>query len=173
MRSKTKSNTKFMRVFAVSFFSLMVCLAPRSEARVDAIYIVPTVSSDLAFVAQFPTRTDQGFYGSPEAMGILRFALPEELTGLDAAFEIRRTADGTWKGEGTDGSAVTGTCGAESRKWFACTVQFEKLKFDFFAREMILGQRFGRGFEFDQRTLVARHFEGQPIGIIKIRTDHD
>lgn len=163
----------FARVLASCVFSILAFVNSSAEARVDAIYIVPTVSSDLTFAAQFPARTDQDFYGSPEAMGLLRFALPEELTGVDTEFEIRRTADGTWKGEGTDGSSVTGTCGAESKKWFACHVRFELLAFDFVKRETILVQSFGRGFEFDQRSLVARHFEGQPIGIIKIRTDHD
>lgn len=160
-------------VLLPAVLGVSVLAARGAEARVDAVYIVPTVDSHLALAAQFPTRSDQDFYGSPEAMGLLRFSLPEELTGVDVEFEIRRTFDGSWKGEGSDGSVVTGACGSESKKWFACSVKFEKLTFDLTKRDVILEQRFGRGFEFDQRTLVARHFEGQPIGIIKIRTGRD
>ncbi len=150
-------------------FASVVLLSAHAEARVDAIYTVPTVSPNLEQAASFPTRSDQNIYGSPEKLGLLRFVLPEELTGLSTQFEISRKADGKWSGVGTDGSEISGTCARENRKWFACKVEFKSLAFDQATRETILGDRFGRGFEFDQRLAVARSFEGQPLGVIKVR----
>lgn len=147
--------------------------ASAASARVGAIYIVPTVSPELAAAAEYTTRSDQNSYGSPDRTGIMRFALPAQLTGLDTDFEMKRQLDGTWAGKGTDGSKVHGQCGRESKKWFACQVAFADLKFDALARESLLNSQFGRGFEFQQRQEVAMAFEGQPIGVIRIRIEKD
>ncbi len=142
-------------------------------ARVDAVYTVPTVAPGLAAAATFEARSDQDAYGAPEATGIMRFMLPSELTGLETEFELKRQADNSWSGIGSDGSKVEGACGRggsdEEKKWFSCTVKFDGLKIDTVSRDVTLEKVFGRGFEFDQRSLVARHFEGQPIGVIKVR----
>ena len=142
-------------------------------ARVDAIYSVPTNDPGLIDASEFPTRSDQDQYGSPEASGTMRFSLPQELIGRDTDFELLRQTDGKWIGAGTDGSKVEGACATQGKKWFKCTVTFDGIIFDTIERETILAKQFGRGFEFDQRTKVARHFEGQPIGIIKVRIDRD
>ena len=160
----------FSRVLIIG---LVLSVAAKASARTDAIYSVPTANSSLAQAAEFPTRSDQNIYGSPDITGKLRFALPEELTGLQTDFEINRQADGTWIGDGTDGSKINGDCAREDKKWFSCKVDFTGLKIDPPARDLILGARFGRGFDFDQRLQVARVFEGQPIGIIKIRIDRN
>ena len=144
-----------------------------AEARVDAIYSVPTGDPGLKNASEFPTRSDQNQYGSPDATGLMRFSLPQELIGRDTDFELIRQTDGTWTGTGTDGSKVGGACATQGKKWFKCTVEFDGVIFDTIARETILAKQFGRGFEFDQRTKVARHFEGQPIGIIKVRIERD
>ncbi len=163
-----KNKTIAFRVIAF-FVAAASVMASDAHARVDAIYTVPTVTPNLAHAANFPTRSDQNIYGSPEKLGLLRFALPEELTGLPTQFELSRKADDKWDGVGTDGSKITGTCARESKRWFACTVEFTSVTIDTSARDLILVQRFGRGFEFDQRLAVARAFEGQPLGIIKVR----
>lgn len=144
-----------------------------ASARIGAIYIVPIVSPELATAAEFTTRSDQNSYGSPDRTGLMRFTLPAQLTGLDTDFELKRQLDGTWAGSGTDGSKVYGQCGRESRKWFTCQVAFSDLKFDVLARESLLDSQFGRGFEFQQRQEVALAFEGQPIGVIRIRIEKD
>ena len=144
-----------------------------ASARVGAVYSVPTVSSELAAAAEYTTRSDQNSYGSPDSTGVMRFSLPAQLTGLDTDFELIRQSDGSWVGEGTDGSKVEGQCGRQDKKWFACQVAFTALKFDTIARESLLESQFGRGFEFQQRTEVARVFEGQPIGVIRIRIEKD
>ncbi len=167
MRILAKCST--FRVLASLLLTVAVFATQEAQARVDAIYTVPTVTPNLAHAANFPTRSDQNIYGSPEKLGLLRFALPEELTGLATQFELSRKADGIWDGKGTDGSLIAGTCARQNSKWFACTVEFTGLAIDQGARDLILAQRFGRGFEFNQRSLVARSFEGQPLGIIKVR----
>lgn len=152
---------------------LGVHIASAAEARVDAIYTVPVDSPNLLTAAEYPTRSKQNAYGSPDRTGVMHFSLPAQLTGVEADFEMKRMADGFWDGTGTDGSVVGGECLRENKKWFRCQVAFTGLKFDQVARETLLETQFGRGFEFSQRTLVAEHFEGQPIGIIKIRIDRD
>ncbi len=161
------SLTIAMTVFATSFGGSL------AEARVDAIYTVPVVSPNLLTAAEYPTRSDQNSYGSPDRTGIMSFTLPAQLTGVDANFSMKRLVDGSWDGTGSDGSSVGGECVREDKKWFTCQVAFSGLKFDSIARETLLETQFGRGFEFNQRAEVARHFEGQPIGIIKIRIDRD
>ncbi len=141
----------------------------RADARVDAIYSVPIPEEELANAAQYPTRSDQDVYGLPQTTGKMRFFLPPQLVGLETEFDLTRQSNGKWVGQGTDGSTVSGTCSAADRKWFSCNVTFQNLVFDSGARETVLERQFGRGFEFDRRTAVARHFEGQPIGIIKVR----
>ncbi|CAN5630806.1 hypothetical protein BH10BDE1_BH10BDE1_10300 [soil metagenome] len=158
---------------ALAAFVLSLVLVSESHARVDAVYSVPTVTPGLSGSASFPTRSDQDAYGSPEKTGRLNFSLPRELTGTDNAFEILRQPDSTWSGTGTDGSVIEGTCGrgttGQEAKWFTCNVKFTGLVFDAKAREETLATVFGRGFEFGQRSEVARQFEGQPIGVIKVR----
>lgn len=161
---------KRISTLAALFVTLIASFA---SARIDAIYTVPMVSPELSLAASFPTRSDQNVYGSPEKTGILRFALPEELTGVATEFELARKADGKWNGTGTDGSEINGTCARESTKWFQCTVSFEGLVINSVLRDQILLQRFGPGFELDQRSAVARFFEGQPLGIIKVRVGRD
>lgn len=158
-------------IFLVSALIIVASVLPSSfaNARVDAIYTVPMVNAELSRAAVFPTSSDQNIYGSPDKMGILRFALPEELTGVGTEFELTRRFDGTWDGTGTDGSKINGTCLRESNKWFTCTVSFDGLVIDPVLRDQILLERFGPGFELDQRSAVARSFEGQPLGIIKVR----
>lgn len=157
-----------MKVFVVSF-AFAFALASHAGARVDAIYSVPMVAPELTAAASFPTRSDQNIYGSPEKLGLLRFLLPEELTGSSTEFELHRKADGKWDGTGTDGSKISGTCLRESGRWFVCKVAFDGLVIDVAARDLVLEKRFGRGFEFDQRSRVARVFEGQPLGIVRVR----
>ena len=147
--------------------------AEQASARIGAIYSGPMVSAELAAAAEYTTRSDQNAYGSPDRTGIMRFSLPAQLTGLDTDFELKRQGNGSWAGEGTDGSKVEGQCGRQHKKWFACQVAFTELKFDALARESLLESQFGRGFEFQQRTEVARVFEGQPIGVIRIRIEKD
>lgn len=161
--------TVLIAIFLVSVFGGV----ESALARVGAVYSVPTVSPELAAAAEYTTRSDQNSYGSPDRTGIMRFSLPAQLTGLDTDFELARQGDGTWTGEGTDGSQVAGQCGRQDKKWFACQVAFTSLKFDTIARESLLESQFGRGFEFQQRTEVARVFEGQPIGVIRIRIEKD
>lgn len=158
---------------AVSALVLALFLSSPATARVDAIYTVPVGSPDLLIAAEYKTRSEQNAYGSPVRTGVMLFSLPPQLTGVDADFEMKRLADGSWDGTGTDGSQVGGECVREDKKWFTCQVAFTGLKFDQLARETLLETQFGRGFEFNQRDLVARHFEGQPIGIIKVRIDRD
>lgn len=160
-------------VLTAAFLGCFVFGVESASARVGAIYSVPTVSPDLAAAAEYTTRSDQNSYGSPDRTGIMRFSLPEQLTGVDTDFELTRQLDGSWAGEGTDGSKVEGQCGRQDKKWFACQVSFTALKFDAPAREALLESQFGRGFEFQQRTEVARVFEGQPIGVIRIRIEKD
>jgi hypothetical protein len=162
---------KHFRSAIVLFFGVLA--APSAESRVDAIYIVPVGTPDLLTAAEYTTRSDQNTYGSPDRTGVMHFSLPAQLTGIESDFEMKRLADGSWDGKGTDGSLVGGECAREDKKWFTCQVAFTDLKFDQVARETLLETQFGRGFEFNQRELVARHFEGQPIGIIKIRIDRD
>lgn len=167
--------TATVRMACVAFVVVAMTgfLAERASARVAAIYTVPSVSPELAAAAEFKTRSDQNAYGSPDRTGIMRFNLPPQLTGLDAVFELTRQLDGSWAGQGTDGSVVEGMCGRESKQWFTCQVAFSGLKFDAIAREALVAAQFGRGFEFQQRTEVAQVFEGQPIGVISIRVDED
>lgn len=152
---------------------IMPLIFPVAEsfARVDAIYIVPTSNPVLSQAAKFPTRSDQDIYGSPDKTGRLQFALPEELSGTQTQFDLLRNADGTWEGKGTDASKVSGTCSRFSKKWFACRIAFDGILIDVPKRDAILEKRFGTGLEFNQRIEVARFFEGQPIGIIKVRID--
>ena len=158
---------------AASTVAWGIFLASPANARVDAIYTVPVGSPELLTAAEYKTRSEQNAYGSPDRTGVMQFSLPAQLTGVDADFEMKRLADGSWDGTGTDGSQVGGECMREDKKWFTCQVAFTGLKFDQLARETLLETQFGRGFEFNQRDLVARHFEGQPIGIIKVRIDRD
>lgn len=165
-------------MIAISFSILsVVVFVTSAAARVDAIYSVPTVTPALAGSASYPTRSDQNTYGSPEHSGLLSFFLPPELTGIDTDFQLKRQLDGSWAGSGTDGSKVDGTCSrgdsGEDAKWFTCNVKFNGLVFDAKAREITLEKIFGRGFEFGQRSEVARQFEGQPIGVIKVRIRRD
>lgn len=153
--------------FALAGFTIILSVQS-AKAGADAIYSVPIVSPDLQLVSEFPTRSDQNAYGSPAILGFLRFSLPPELTGLSSEFEIIRQLDGTWAGKGTDGSTAAGECATEE-KWFSCRVVFKDLKFDASTRVDILEKAFGHGFAFGQRLEVARQFEGQPIGIIKVR----
>ncbi len=153
--------------------AISLIFSSNAQARVDAIYSVPTNDPGLVGAAEFPTRSDQDQYGNPDVEGLMRFTLPSELIGRETDFELVRRANGAWSGSGTDGSKIDGTCASQGKKWFKCTVEFTGLIFDTIAREEILAKQFGRGFEFDQRSKVARHFEGQPIGIIKVRTDRD
>jgi hypothetical protein len=166
------------KIFVLSVTVLSsVVFAATSQARVDAVYSVPTVTPGLAGSASFPTRSDQNTYGSPETSGLLSFSLPLELTGVDAEFQLKRQADATWSGTGTDGSTVEGACSrgvaGEAAKWFSCNVKFSGLLFDAGVREATIEKVFGRGFEFGQRSEVARQFEGQPIGVIKVRIRRD
>jgi hypothetical protein len=160
-----------LRSAIVLFFGILV--ASVAQSRVDAIYTVPVSSTDLLTAAEYATRSEQNAYGSPDRTGIMHFSLPAQLTGVEADFKMNRLADGSWDGSGTDGSQVGGECQREDKKWFTCQVAFSGLKFDQIARDILLEAQFGRGFEFNQRTLVAKHFEGQPIGIIKVRIDRD
>lgn len=146
---------------------------PGAYARVDAVYSVPVPEEELANAAQYSTRSDQDLYGSPQATGKMRFHLPPQLIGRETEFDMARQVDGTWKGTGTDGSTLSGSCAPFGKKWFSCNVTFQNLVFDTTARETVLVRQFGRGFEFDRRTAVARHFEGQPIGVIKVRVGRD
>lgn len=167
---KIEMKSDLVKIFGgILIFGFSLSLAAKAGAHSDAIYSVPMANSSLAQAAQFPTHSDQNIYGSPDITGKLRFALPEELTGRQTDFEINRQADGTWTGTGTDGSTISGDCAREDKRWFSCKVDFTGLKIDQPSRDQILGARFGRGFDFDQRLQVARVFEGQPIGIIKIR----
>lgn len=170
MRMKRLMRKQFQSVIAMFFGVLLGSVA---ESRVDAIYTVPVGSPDLLTAAEYTTRSEQNAYGSPDRTGVMHFSLPAQLTGVEADFEMKRLADGSWDGTGTDGSQVGGECMREDKKWFTCQVAFTGLKFDQLARETLLETQFGRGFEFNQRALVARHFEGQPIGIIKVRIDRD
>ncbi len=140
-----------------------------ANARVDAVYEVPTDSPDLTGAARFTARSDQDRYGSPDRNGKLNFALPEELTGKRISFELLKHSSIAWAGDGTDGSKVSGTCSRETKRWFSCTVGFTGLNLDQPARDRLLTQKFGTGVEFSQRLAVARFFEGQPIGIIRVR----
>ncbi len=150
-------------------FAVATVFMVDAQARVDAIYSVPVPEEELANAAQYKTRSDQDVYGSPQTTGKMRFHLPEQLIGRETEFDLIRQADGTWKGRGTDNSTLSGTCAPFGKKWFSCNVTFENLVFDAAAREAVLVRQFGRGFEFDRRIAVARHFEGQPIGNIKVR----
>ena len=171
---KTEIKSDLVKICsAVLIFGFSVGLGAKASARTDAIYSVPMANSSLAQAAEFPTRSDQNVYGAPDTTGKLRFALPEELTGLQTDFEIIRQANGLWAGAGTDGSRINGDCAREDKKWFSCKVDFSGLKIDQPSRDQILGARFGRGFDFDQRLQVARIFEGQPIGVIKLRIDRN
>jgi hypothetical protein len=165
--------SKSIWLAAASAAAMGLFLSSQANARVDAIYTVPVGSPELLTAAEYKTRSEQNAYGSPDRTGVMLFSLPAQLTGVDADFEMKRMADGSWDGTGTDGSQVGGECVREDKKWFTCQVAFTGLKFDQLARETLLETQFGRGFEFNQRDLVARHFEGQPIGIIKVRIDRD
>lgn len=147
--------------------STMLCSV--GNARVDAVYEVPLASPELSAAAKFTARSDQDLYGSPDRSGKLNFALPEELTGKHVSFELLKDSAGAWAGQGTDGSKVSGNCARTTKKWFSCTVAFAGLNVNQPERDRILAQRFGSGVEFSQRLAVARFFEGQPIGIIRVR----
>lgn len=168
----SRMNRKF-GIFSLVFLTVSQLALASAEARVDAVYIVPVATPDLMTAAEYATRSEQNAYGSPDRTGEMYFSLPAQLTGVDADFEMKRLVDGSWSGTGSDGSQVGGECVREDKKWFSCQVAFTGLKFDQLARESLLATQFGRGFEFNQRTEVARHFEGQPIGIIKVRIDRD
>ena len=159
--------------FAVVVLGISVALStivgPVANARVDAVYEVPTDSADLMNAAKFTARSNQDLYGSPERNGKLNFALPEELTGKKISFELLKDSTGAWAGDGTDGSKVSGSCARTAKKWFSCTVAFSGLNVDEPQRDRILTKQFGTGVEFSQRLTVARFFEGQPIGIIRVR----
>lgn len=147
----------------------VLALSIRAEARVSAIYEVPTQDPSLAKAAVFVSHSRQNNYGSPDASGKLTFWLPEELTGWAQEFTIDRKPDGTWSGPGVDAS-----CARTDEDWFSCKVAFSDLQIDPLTRDAALANRFGQDpQELTNRTLIARSFEGQPIGIIRVKIRGD
>ncbi len=157
---------KRLGLFFVIQFLLLKSLS--ASASIDAVYIVPTEDVLLKPHATFSLQTDHNEYGSPESSGVFNFHLPVELTGVDQSFQLTKTAGGAWLGPG-----VAGECAVQDSDWFVCQVAFEKIdgtiQFDSKKRDEILHRQFQNSVEIARRLEVARSFEGQPIGIIKIR----
>lgn len=134
-----------------------------APAPMKGSYTVPTTDTALEPYATFETADPENGYGAAGKEGVFTFVLPEELTGVaKLKFLLEEQADGSWAGEG-----VKGTCVQSKLDWF-CSVEFSNLTFDTVRRETLMQNKYGTGEEFFRRMEVARSFEGQPIGVIRV-----
>lgn len=132
---------------------------------VRGVYEVP-VPENLKEFATYPVKYKSDSYqANPINPDKVTFHLPATLVGEETVITMTKLEDqeGLWSGPNANAD-----CATVGRN-FKCTVIFNDLKMDPIKQEIAIRENFQTEAEIAGRMQVARHFSGEPIGIISYK----
>ncbi len=152
--------------FLLTLISSLFFLASFAHANrpIRGTYEVPVKNGELAPYSIYDVKFKADTYeDNPEKID---FPMPATLVGVPKSIEMNKSSG--LNGDVWVGPNVQGLCKTVGR-YFTCNVRFSDLQIDSARVDMAIRSSYTNPEEIANRTLVARAFEGEPIGIIRYK----